>query len=214
MNKKTSAHYQREYRRRMREQGLIKKEIWILPENSKKLATIERLLRQSGDFSNQIKLLSEGEVIMENVTLWTTQSLFKALSEEELFKSERATIELIEGAEPSLLILMREYGELPIFVTVAGEQIIAESVLWPLSEVVDVAGFNEAVLRTHKYFPLSTISLDKVEDDEDYYHMFGALSSTSILSNIVFEIEVLASNVIQAAEAYSEYLSVAVTEEV
>ncbi|WP_020407901.1 YjfI family protein [Hahella ganghwensis] len=214
MSKKTSAHYQREFRRRMREQGLIKKEIWILPENAKKLTAIERLLRQTGDFSNQIKLLSEGEVIMENITLWTTQSLFKALSSEEIITSGRASIELIEGAEPSLMILMKEYGDLPVFVTVAGEQIIAESVLWPLSEVTDVAGFNEAVLRTHKYFPLSTISLDKVEDDEDYYHMFGALSSTSILPNIVFEIEVLASNVIQATEAYNEYLSVAVTEEV
>lgn len=144
---------------------------------------------------------------MENVTLWTTATLKEALASEELFTSGSATIEIIEGAEPSLMITMKEYGDLPIFLTVAGDQIIAESVLWPVTDVIDPAGFNEAVLRTHKLFPLSTISLDKIEDDEDYYHMFGALSATSILPNVILEIEVLASNVIQAAEAYAGYLS-------
>ncbi len=211
MNKKTSAHYQREFRRRLREQGLIKKEVWILPENTKRLATVEKLLRQAGDFSSQIKLLSEGEVTMDNVTLWTTTTLHKALLKEELVTTGRATLELIEGAEPALLIVMKEFGDLPIFLNVAGEQIIVESVLWLMSDVTDVAGFNEAVLRTHKYFPLSTISLDKTEDNEDYYSMFGALSSSSILPNIVFEIEVLASNVIQATEAYGEFLSADIT---
>lgn len=37
--------------------------------------------------------------------------------------------------------------------------------------------------------------------------MFGALSATSVLPNIVFEIETLASNVIQATEAYSNFLT-------
>ncbi|MEC8429025.1 MAG: DUF2170 family protein, partial [Pseudomonadota bacterium] len=55
-----------------------------------------------------------------------------------------------------------------------------------------------------------TISLDKVSGNEDYYHMFGALSSTSSLQNIIFEIEVLANNVLQATEAYSEFLSIPV----
>jgi uncharacterized protein YjfI (DUF2170 family) len=107
-----------------------------------------------------------------------------------------------------LHIVMADCGDLPVFLTVSGEQIIVESVLWSINEVVDVAGFNDAVLRTHKYFPLSTISLDTLGDDGDYYHMFGALSSTSILHNVVFEIEALANNVLQATEAYREFLSI------
>jgi len=90
--------------------------------------------------------------------------------------------------------------------TVAGDQIVVESVLWSTSEVADVDGFNQAILRTHKYFPLSTISLDQMVDGSDCYHMFGALSATSLLENVVLEIEVLASNVIQATEAYDEFL--------
>lgn len=208
MNKKTSADYQREFRRRLRDQGLVKKEVWILPENAKHLATVENQLRRTGH-SAWINL---GGVNMKNEAvsagLWTTEALCVALQKETLFAEGLASIELIEGVEPSLYIEMKGFGDLPVFMTVAGEQILVESVLWPKSSVINVPAFNDAVLRTHKYFPLSTISLDSMEDGEDYYHMFGALSSSSIISNIVFEIEALATNVIQATEAYSEFLLV------
>jgi uncharacterized protein YjfI (DUF2170 family) len=140
-------------------------------------------------------------------TLWTTRTLFDELPEAALFSSQHATVELIDGIDPVLHMVMHEYGDLPIFLSVYGEQIIVEAVLWSTSDVKNLTEFNEAILRTHKYFPLSTISLDKRVDGVDYYHMFGALSSASKLSNIVFEIEVLASNVIKVTEAYSDYLT-------
>ena len=215
MKAKSSAHYQREFRKRLRELGLLKKEVWIHPENTKLLSRIERQLRDrpvaDADLSNlsvSTWIKGEKEMSVTNPT-WTTQTLYRALKESDLFAEHRASIELIDGVEPSLHIVMFEYGDLPIFLTVAGEQIIAESVLWSVDEVTDVNRFNETVLRTHKYFPLSTISLDAVGEGVDYYHMFGALSSTSILSNVIFEIEVLASNVIQATEAYGEFLNIA-----
>jgi hypothetical protein len=206
MKVKSSAHYQREYRKRLREQGLVKKEIWVLRENSGRLAELEKQLRVPAGSS-----CNKGVNIMtDNANNWTTNSLYAALRKADLFASGQAAIELIEGVEPALHIVMNEYGDLPVFLTVSGEQIIVEAVLWPATEVTDVNRFNEAILRTHKYFPLSTISLDNVGKNGDYYHMFGALSSTSILPNVVFEIEVLASNVIQATEAYSEFLSISV----
>jgi len=127
---------------------------------------------------------------------WTTDTLLNALQDVELFTSGRASIELIDGAEASLHIVMHEYG----------------AVLWQASAVTDPVGFNETLLRTHKYFPLSSICLDSVSGDEDYYQMFGSLSSGSVLASVVFEIEMLASNVIQATEAYSEFLNVKVEE--
>ncbi|GLQ29925.1 hypothetical protein GCM10007876_04030 [Litoribrevibacter albus] len=191
----------------MREQGLVKKEVWIRPEHAKRLSVIEKQLRKSSVST----WVNTGDVVMgnanESMTVWTTGSLYEALLNKPLFSEGLASVELIDGVEPSLLVVMKEYGDLPVFVTVAGEQIIAESVLWSKDEVTDVAGFNDAVLRTHKYFPLSTISLDAMPDGQDYYHMFGALSATSLLDNIVFEIEVLATNVIQATEAYGEFLA-------
>lgn len=206
MKPKSSAHYQREYRRRLREQGLVKKEVWIHPANAKWLARLEQQLRDEADLT-----LKQGDEHMTYVgRVWTTKSLCEALVADELFTSGRASIELMEGVEPAVHIVMKDFGDLPVFLTVSGEQIIVEAVLWSTQEVRDVAAFNDAVLRTHKYFPLSTISLDVIGENADYYHMFGALSSTSLLQNVVFEIEILASNVIQATEAYSEFLNVAI----
>lgn len=145
-------------------------------------------------------------MMIDSANTWTTESLFDALQGAPIFRERKATLELIDGVEPALHITMHEYGDLPVFITVAGEQIVAESVLWSVDEVNDQAGLNDAILRTHKYFPLSTISLDTLGQGSEYYHMFGALSSTSDLSNVVFEIEVLASNVIQATEAYADFL--------
>jgi len=207
MQPKSSAHYQREYRKRLREQGFVKKEVWVLPENARQLAIYEHELRQSAKLKISTGLTHvKGEDRMTDViTPWTTMSLYEALPKSSLFASDRAELELIDGVAPVLHIVMNEFGDLPIFVTVSGEQILVESLLWSVTEVKNIELFNEAILRTHKYFPLSTISLDKIDGD-DCYHMFGALSSTSSLQNIVFEIEILASNVIQATEAYADFL--------
>ncbi len=204
MNIKSSAHYQREYRRRLREQGLVKKEVWVRPEYARELGRVEQMLRQEGasDWAKGVANMSE------QTNTWTTSSLYAALKEEVLFRGGQASVELIDGVEPALHVVMAEYGDLPIFLTVAGEQIIVESVLWSAGEVSDAAAFNDAILRTHKYFPLSTISLDTIAGQGDYYHMFGALSASSKLENVVLEIEILASNVLQATEAYAEFLDI------
>jgi len=195
---KSSAHYQREYRRRLREQGLIKKEIWIRPEYADKARALEKELR-AGERGGPLNPGSQ------NRPQWRTEALFADLSKTPLVHNERASTELIDGIDPTIHVVMHEYGDLPVFVTVAGDQIIVEAVLWPTSEVRNAVEFNETVLRTHKYFPLSTISLGQRAHD-DYYLMFGSLSSSSDLTDIVHEIEVLASNVIHATEAYTDLL--------
>jgi uncharacterized protein YjfI (DUF2170 family) len=201
VNRKSSAHYQRQFRRRLREKGLVKKEVWIRPENAKLLAAIEKKLRET------VATKDIGEIEMAgNTKGWDIDDLYEALGKERLVKEDQVSIELIDGVGPSVYLIMHEFGDLPIFLTVAGDQIVVESVLWAVSEVNNQTAFNDAVLRTHKYFPLSTISLDHLDDGNDYYQMFGALSSESGLSEIVLEVETLARNVIQATEAYSEFL--------
>jgi len=213
MTQKTSAHYQREFRRRLREQGLVKKEVWIRPENARLLSQAEKTLREP----KLVETIKEGKFVMTNLTemteLWTSGSLKAALEKEPLFALNQASIELIDGIDASLFIEMKAFGDLPVFLTVVGEQVIVESVLWPVDAVSDVAGFNDAVLRTHKYFPLSTISLDTMSNGDSVYHMFGALSASSLLSNVLFEIDMLANNVIQATQAYAEFLIVQPTPE-
>ena len=201
MESKSSAHYQRLFRQRLREQGLIKKEVWILPEHAQALAAFERKLRQPQ--VGQASMEKEGGAMPQ---VWTAQGLFDALSATELFKEGRAAIELIQGADASLHVTMREYGDLPLFIAVFGEQIIVEALLWPAADVRDAVAFNEEVLRSHKLFPLSSIGLETLPDGQACYTMFGALSAFSVLSNVVQEIEMLADNVIQATEAYEGFL--------
>ncbi|WP_425054700.1 YjfI family protein [Pseudomonas abyssi] len=203
MEKKSSAYYQRLYRQRLREQGLVKKEVWILPEHASALMAVERKLRQP---MAQLDAM-EKEIDMSMQQVWSATALHKALSGTELFQGKRASVELIDGSEASLHVTMHEYGDLPLFIAVFGEQIIVEALLWPVSDVRDLAKFNEEVLRTHKLFPLSSIGLERLADGTDCYTMFGALSSSSALSDVVFEIELLADNVIKATEAYENHLA-------
>ncbi|AQZ93345.1 YjfI family protein [Halopseudomonas phragmitis] len=206
MEKKSSAHYQRLYRQRLREQGLVKKEVWILPEHTAQLLAFERKLRQPDS-----KLVpQEKEEGMSMQQIWTAQGLFEALSATELFSGGQASIELIDGSDPSLHLTMHEYGDLPLFLAVFGEQIVVEGLLWPASDVENAVAFNEEVLRTHKLFPLSSIGLETLADGSLCYTMFGALSSASTLSDVVFEIELLADNVIKATEAYEGFLKAGV----
>ena len=206
MKKKTSADYQREYRKRLRNQGLVKKEVWVLPENSKELAKYEKELRRP-QFAPSIELES-GEKNMNDKSAyrWTTENLFDALKGRPSFSDGSCSIEMIEGIDASIVIIMHTHGDLPVFVTVSGEQILAESVLFALDDVANTAEFNEYVLRTHKYLPLSTISLELDKENGDYYHMFGALSATSSINEIILEIDTLAENTIQATEAFETFL--------
>ena len=43
---RSSTEYVREFRRRMREAGLVKREVWIRPERSPELTAVEKQLRQ------------------------------------------------------------------------------------------------------------------------------------------------------------------------
>ena len=201
MQNKSSAHYQRLYRQRLRERGLIKKEIWVLPEYAAQLLAYERQWRQPQ--SGLALIDSEGSNMQQ---IWTAKGLYEALITTELFTSGSARLELIDGSEPSLHITMFEYGELPLFLAVHGEQIIVEALLWPATDVENQSEFNTEVLRTQKLFPLSCIGLESFGDGELCYTMFGALSSSSSLTDVVFEIELLADNVIKATEAYEGLL--------
>ncbi|MFZ5636173.1 MAG: DUF2170 family protein [Pseudomonadota bacterium] len=231
MERRTSAYYQRRHRERLREQGLLKKELWVLPEYADELAAIERRMRRSrGDIPRGEAFRggqgqeerTMGETISGAVAnpaaalwptanagigapLWTASALHGALAAAQPVRDGAMSVELIEGAEPGLYLTMHEYGDLPLFMAVVGRQIVVEAMLWPVSLVRDPARFNEALLRTHKLFPLSTLGIETL-DGEAVYIMFGALSASSSLADVLFEIETLADNVIRATEAYETHL--------
>lgn len=238
MERRTSAYYQRRHRERLREQGLLKKELWVLPEYTDELAALERRMRQPrGGLPARGRQTGEADVGEYPIftasgtapdtgsaqvagaqgagwpaanagigaPLWTAHALCAAIAASQPVRDGAVTVELIEGAEPGLYLTMHDYGDLPLFMAVIGRQIVVEALLWPVSQVRDPARFNEALLRTHKLFPLSTLGIETL-DGESVYIMFGALSASSSLADVLFEIETLADNVIRATEAYESHL--------
>ncbi|WP_162938190.1 YjfI family protein [Kiloniella sp. EL199] len=145
---------------------------------------------------------AKGKKIMNQEDVWTTESLFDAISASDNATNKELLIELVEGADPGILITMNEFGDLPIFMSVSGSQIVAESLLWPVKDVDDAEAFNAMLLRSHKLMPLSTFGIAPGPDGQDYYEIFGALSAGSKLESILEEIETLADNAIQAVEAF------------
>lgn len=212
MERRSSAYYQRRHRERLREQGLIKKELWVLSEYADELAGIERQMRRPrGETPSAGRAEREpvmSEVSMQSSSLWTASALHAALAASDSVREGGIAIELIDGAEPGLYLTMHDYGDLPLFMAVVGRQIVVEAMLWPVSQVRDAARFNEEVLRTHRLFPLSTLGIETI-DGEAVYIMFGALSAASSLADVLLEIEALADNVIRATEAYEWHLRVA-----
>lgn len=204
MERRSSAFYQRRHRDRLREQGLVKKELWVLPEYADELAAVERRMRQPRGAA-PLATRTEGEPAMRDKTLWTAMALHDALAASDGVRLGAISVELIDGAEPGLYLTMHDYGDLPLFMAVVGRQIVVEAMLWPVSQVRDAPRFNEELLRTHKLFPLSTLGIETI-DGEAVYIMFGALSSASSLADVLFEAETLADNVIRATEAYGWHL--------
>lgn len=188
----------RAFRARMREQGLVKKDVWIRPEHATELAAIEKSLR--GDAPAASAVDNDAEPAG-----WTATSIHAALSQSSLVRDGRVGLEVIEGAEPTLHLVMHDHGDLSVFIAVGGEQIIVECFLWPLSAVTDPAEFNAHVLRTHKLLPLSTIALETIGGVPGYT-MFGSLDTHSSLASLMFEIETLAQNVLLASDAYAPFL--------
>ena len=200
---KKSSYYQSRYRARLREKGYVKREIWIPPDYTKILKDCETALR-AGVMPIVPKTVTEREMSQDGN--WTTETLHQALAQSGPAGEGAIEVELVEGADPGILITMAEFGDLPLLMSVSGGQILVDTLLWPVEEVANAAAFNEMILKTHKLLPLSTIGIRPGPDGRDYYEMFGSLSAGSILESVLFEIETLADNAMQAAEAYQSDL--------
>ena len=128
------------------------------------------------------------------------------LRQSALAQGGKLSIEVLEGADASLLVTLFDFGDLPVHVALSGEQLVVESFLWSASDVTDRAGLNEQILRLQKLFPFSTVALVPLGAVGEGYVMFAALRSSSSSDDSICEILALADNVIQATEALASYL--------
>lgn len=131
-------------------------------------------------------------------TPWTVRSLKAALDEAPGRGADEITVSVLDGADEILLATMHWHGDLEIYISVSDQQVAASALLWPVDEQEDRHAFNEFLLKAQKLVPLSNFGICAV-GGRDYYELFGELSTTTTIEDILIELRTLAENAIEVA---------------
>jgi uncharacterized protein YjfI (DUF2170 family) len=148
-----------------------------------------------GHLKNSTGASPDMDAVIE--TPWTVSSIKSALDSSELVREGELSTRVLEGAEPVLLATMHEYGDLPVYLSVGGAQIICSVLLWPVAEQADRHAFNEFLLKAQRVVPLSNFAITSV-NGEEVYELMGELSCKTTLQTILIELRTLAENAIDA----------------
>lgn len=198
-----AAERTRAWREARRQAGFVKIEVWA-PAACKPdiLSAVQAIVVESARGPNLKTNPNppKGVRHMDSVIdiAWTIHSLRDGLVESALVREGEMTATVVEGVEPVLLVVMHEFGDLPIYVSGGGLQLVVSTLLWPCDEQNDRAAFNEFLLKAQKIVPLSNFGITTV-DGRDYYELMGEISSKTTLQTLVIELRTLADNAIAAA---------------
>jgi len=206
----------RAWRQARREAGLVKLELWV-PEAARGdvKAAVRAIITDSTrgphlagrDLAGRARrptsdpITSGDDHHMDAVieTPWTVPAIKEAMDASPLVRDGEMTLRVLEGAEPVLLATMHEYGDLPVYLSVGGAQIVCSVLLWPVAEQADRHAFNEFLLKAQRVVPLSNFAITNV-GGEDVYELMGELSCKTTLQTILIELRTLAENAIDATE--------------
>lgn len=137
---------------------------------------------------------------MSNVTL---EQLIKDLTAKPLSDGSQLSIEMFDGENTVACIKVEDREEFPVYMTLDEGQILCITYLFGDDQVDPDkrAAMAEAMLIMNVSIPLSAFS--KIGDQ---YIMFGALSPKASIDELLYEIELLSDNVLEAIEAVEDYL--------
>lgn len=198
-----AAERTRAWREARRNAGFVKIEVWA-PAVCKPdiLSAVQAIVVESarGPALKTNPNPPKGHKHMDSVidTAWTIHTLRDGLVESALVREDEMTVTVVEGVEPVLLVVMHEFGDLPIYVSGGSLQLVVSTLLWACDEQNDRAAFNEFLLKAQKIVPLSNFGITTV-DGRDYYELMGEISSKTTLQTLVIELRTLADNAIAAA---------------
>ncbi len=131
------------------------------------------------------------------------EQLMKDLDKQKLSDGMSLSVEMFDGENAVASITVEDREEFPIYMTVDEGQILCISYLFGEDEVDQSkrAEMMESMLLMNVSIPLSAFS--KIGSQ---YIMFGALSPTSSIEELLHEIELLSDNGLEAIDAISDYL--------
>lgn len=193
----------RAWREARRKAGWVKIEVWAPAACKSDIQNAVRAIvyeSARGPELSRNPHPAKGVTTMDQVidTAWTIPALKAALDSSNLLREGELTAQVIEGADPVLLVKMHEYGDLPVYISAGPLQMVLSSILWPVDEQEDQDEFNVFLLKAQKLVPLSNFGISTVEG-RDYYELFGEISAKTTLQTIVIELRTLAENAIDAA---------------
>ncbi len=210
------AQRQARFRERLKSRGLKTITLNVLPLYHPLLKALEK--RMQRDNTPPSLLIAEIDSTMSTplaqpmsaasavapTAAWTARPLFEAL--QPYLTRYGMAAELIDGADPTIHIVVDDDGDMDVTMAVSGDQIFVSVPLVTVGDVADVPGLNDACLRMNPINPLSNLGIVRQADGEDVYIVFGELSSRSPVLNVLEEIRVLADNALDAAEAIEPFL--------
>jgi len=111
--------------------------------------------------------------------------------------------QLIPGDSEVLQIIVSDYDEIPVYLSITETQIICIAYLWSEDEVLQEKRTDmlEAMLELNIPIPLSAFS--KIGGQ---YVLFGALMAGSSFDDVAHEVITLAENSVEAITAMTDYL--------
>ena len=128
---------------------------------------------------------------------WSVNSLHRQWQQQDFYRLHNISVKV---ADDTLILTFHDYGDLPVVLAVGERQILVEAALVERNEFAQPSQIDYRLLTTHKYLPLSTIAIDKI-NGQDWYVLFGALSTHSKIEVIAEELEELVSNTFSVIDA-------------
>ncbi|MGH0003703.1 DUF2170 family protein [Pseudovibrio ascidiaceicola] len=133
------------------------------------------------------------------VEYWTASRLLDALNTSADVSGNDMEFRASPQANNVFEVHVKGAGDVVLFVVVSEEQITTTTILWGRDEHEDPEAFEAMMLRSHRaLMPLSALSIGKI-DEREYHELFGTMSSSSPLSEILNEFRAISENAIELA---------------
>lgn len=132
----------------------------------------------------------------KELTVWNVEKLNDLLKTQEAYEQGLWETEVLHGDVPCLVLTRKDEGDLEIFIVASNSQVLVSTPLIALSQIGDVAGWNERLMRMNKMMPLSTVGIADTANGP-VYEIYGALSSMSHPDQVIEEIEALTDNALE-----------------
>lgn len=139
----------------------------------------------------------------EGVIIMSTQDLAIRFSEVASYEGFTFDCQLIPGDTEVIQIVVSDYEEIPVYISITETQILCISYLFSDAEVVQQSRQEMLELMLEINIPMPLSSFSKISDQ---YVIFGSLKADSNFDDVMHEVITLAENSVEAITVLSDYL--------